>query len=127
MKNYESIVIFYPDIEEDVRVGAVERLKGIIESNGSIEEIEEWGDRKFAYEIEYHNHGFYYLFKFQADADTVKEFDGRLDDVPGIFGLMEPMDGAIEAFEKLSENLLQSECFTNLTLTVLYAKYLQSE
>ncbi|NLW41726.1 MAG: 30S ribosomal protein S6 [Tissierellia bacterium] len=74
MKNYESIVIFYPDIEEDIRVNAVERLKGIIESNGSIEEIEEWGDRKFAYEIEYHNHGFYYLFKFQTDADTVKEF-----------------------------------------------------
>lgn len=39
----------------------------------------------------------------RLDADTVKEFDGRLDDVPGIFGLMEPMDGAIEAFEKLSE------------------------
>lgn len=74
MKNYESIVIFYPDIEEDIRVNAVDRLKGIIESNGSIEEIEEWGDRKFAYEIEYHNHGFYYLFKFQTDADTVKEF-----------------------------------------------------
>ena len=74
MKNYESIVIFYPDIEEDIRVNAVDRLKGIIESNGSIEEIEEWGDRKFAYEIEYHNHGFYYLFKFNTDADTVKEF-----------------------------------------------------
>ncbi len=74
MKNYESIVIFYPDIEEEVRIDAVERLKSIIESNGSIEEIEEWGDRKFAYEIEYHNHGFYYLFKFNTDADTVKEF-----------------------------------------------------
>lgn len=74
MKNYESIVIFYPDVEEENRKDAVERLKSIIESNGSIEEIEEWGDRKFAYEIEYHNHGFYYLFKFKADADTVKEF-----------------------------------------------------
>lgn len=75
MKNYESIVIFYPDIEEETRVATVNRLKEIIESNGSIEEIEEWGDRKFAYEIEYHNHGFYYLIKFKTDPDTVSEFD----------------------------------------------------
>ncbi len=75
MKNYESIVIFYPDVEEDVRKGAVERLSNIIESQGSIQEIEEWGDKKFAYTIEYNNHGFYYLFKFEAESEAVKEFD----------------------------------------------------
>lgn len=35
-------------------------------------------------------------------ADTVAEFSERLDDVPGIFALMEPVDGAVEAFELLS-------------------------
>lgn len=75
MKNYESIVIFYPEVEEDTRKSVIERLSNIIESNGSIKEVNEWGDKKFAYEIEYNNHGFYYLFTFEAETDAVKEFD----------------------------------------------------
>lgn len=75
MKNYESIIIFYPDVEEDVRKNAVERLSNIIETTGSIKEVEEWGDKKFAYPIEDHNHGFYYLFKFESESDSIKEFD----------------------------------------------------
>ena len=34
---------------------------------------------------------------------TLIEFDGRLDEVPGIFSMMEPMPGAIDAHKKLSE------------------------
>lgn len=34
---------------------------------------------------------------------TVKDFDGHLDDVPGIFSLMEPIAGAIASFEELSD------------------------
>lgn len=75
MKNYEAVVIFYPDVEEEARKAVVERLSSIITTTGSVKEVEEWGDRKFAYPIQYHNHGFYYLFTFDAEADTVKEFD----------------------------------------------------
>jgi 5'-nucleotidase len=39
----------------------------------------------------------------QLDEETRISFDGRLDEVPGIFSLMEPISGAIEAFHKLSE------------------------
>lgn len=35
--------------------------------------------------------------------DTLKEYDSRLDEVPNIFSLMEPMSGAIDAFNTLSE------------------------
>jgi len=34
--------------------------------------------------------------------DTLKKYDGRLDEIPGLFSLMTPMEGAIEAFNKLS-------------------------
>lgn len=34
--------------------------------------------------------------------ETIKEYEGRLDDVPGIFGLMDPKPGAIEAVGKLA-------------------------
>jgi 5'(3')-deoxyribonucleotidase len=37
------------------------------------------------------------------DEDTLKKYEGRLDEVPGIFALMKPVDGAVEAFKKLSQ------------------------
>ena len=39
----------------------------------------------------------------REDAHTLKGYEGRLDEVPGIFSLMDPMPGAIEAFETLSK------------------------
>ena len=35
--------------------------------------------------------------------EVQQEFDGRLDEVPGVFGLMEPMTGAIEAYLVLAD------------------------
>ena len=47
------------------------------------------------------------LVNFQSGIDkqapeTIADYEGRLDEVPGIFGLMEPMGNAIEAYEALS-------------------------
>ena len=35
--------------------------------------------------------------------ETREEYEGRLDEVPGIFALMTPLEGAIDAFETLSQ------------------------
>lgn len=35
--------------------------------------------------------------------ETAAEYDGRLDEVPGIFSLMDPMPGAIDAFGELAD------------------------
>ena len=48
------------------------------------------------------------LVDFQSGIDKLsdevkKEYEGRLDEVPGIFSLMDPMPGAIEAVHTLSE------------------------
>lgn len=48
------------------------------------------------------------LVDFQSGIDKLsdevkKEYKGRLDEVPGIFSLMDPMPGAIEAVNTLSE------------------------
>ena len=49
------------------------------------------------------------LVDFQSGIDRLsdevkKEYEGNLDNVPGIFGLMEPKEGAIEAVHKLKEH-----------------------
>jgi 5'-nucleotidase len=36
-------------------------------------------------------------------ADTLKEYEGRFDEVPGLFGLMEPMDDALDAYQHLTK------------------------
>jgi len=38
----------------------------------------------------------------QVPESLVKQYEGRLDEIPGVFGLMKPMDGAIEAYEHLA-------------------------
>lgn len=38
----------------------------------------------------------------KLDSQSLIEFEGRYDEVPGIFGLMDPLDGAIDSYEKLS-------------------------
>ena len=48
------------------------------------------------------------LVNFQSGIDKLtdavkREYEGRLDEVPGIFSLMDPLDGAIEAVHKLQE------------------------
>jgi len=40
----------------------------------------------------------------RLDEKIVREFDGRLDEVPGIFALMRPVDGAVEAFTMLARD-----------------------
>lgn len=75
MKKYEAIVMFYPDVEEEKRVAAFERLQKIISDNGSITNVDEWGMRKLAYEIEYYKEAFYYLVEFETEPQVIKEFD----------------------------------------------------
>lgn len=75
MRQYEVVLMFYPDVEEETRVKTFDRLKSIIEEHGKIESVDEWGMRKLAYEIEYYTEAFYTLVTFEAEPQTVKEFD----------------------------------------------------
>lgn len=56
----------------------MEKFKGIVETNGEIENVEEWGTRKLAYEINKINEGYYVLVNFNAAADIPKELDRNL-------------------------------------------------
>jgi FMN phosphatase YigB (HAD superfamily) len=44
----------------------------------------------------------------RLNENIVREFNGRLDDVPGIFALMEPMEDAVESFKTLSQHLIHT-------------------
>lgn len=75
MRKYEAMLIFFPSIEEEKRNQLLERFKGIIEADGSISNVDEWGIRKLAYLIEDIGEGYYVLIHFEGTPEVVKEID----------------------------------------------------
>ena len=74
MNKYEIVLMFYPNVDEEKRVQTFDRLKKIIEDEGTLTSVDEWGMRKLAYEIEYNKEAFYYLLEVEAQPETVDEF-----------------------------------------------------
>ncbi len=75
MRKYESIFILRPSLEEDKRIEAIEKFKAIISADGEIEKVEEWGNRKLAYEIEKIRDGYYVLVTFKANPTLPLELE----------------------------------------------------
>lgn len=75
MKNYESIIIFKPSTEEERRQELMNKFTGIIEANGEVLKVDEWGQKRLAYEIEKIREGYYVLVNFKADTSLPKELE----------------------------------------------------
>lgn len=75
MRKYEAVFIFAPSVDEEKRNGVVEKLKGIIETNGSLIGIDEWGSRKLAYEINDLTEGYYILLNLEAGTEVITELE----------------------------------------------------
>ena len=75
MRNYETIFILKPSLEEENRNAVIAKFKGIIEDGGEVVSVDEWGMRKLAYEIQKLKDGYYVLITFKSDSDVVDELE----------------------------------------------------
>ncbi len=75
MRKYEVMFILRPNLEEEKRNELIEKFKSIVTADGEVEKVEEWGNRKLAYEINKINDGYYILMHFKAGVDVPKELD----------------------------------------------------
>jgi small subunit ribosomal protein S6 len=77
MRTYEIIFILKPDLAEEVILETKERIKKIIEDFGGefINEVEGWGKKRLAYEIEKYLEGIYSVWLFKGRSETVQELD----------------------------------------------------
>lgn len=76
MRNYETIFVMNPSLEEEAVKALIEKFKGLIENaGGTVENVDFWGKRRLAYEIKKVNEGIYTLFNFKANAELPKELD----------------------------------------------------
>ena len=79
MKRYECAVIFAPTVGSDVLENSTKKYAEIITSRGgSLAELDNWGKRTLAYEIQYHREGYYYFYRFQAKNDVLEELNRQL-------------------------------------------------
>jgi small subunit ribosomal protein S6 len=76
MNNYELALVLNAKVEDDVRTATLEKVKGYITRyNGNITNIDEWGKKKLAYEIQKMREGYYYFIQFEADAACPAELE----------------------------------------------------
>lgn len=73
--NYEVIYILKPDLGEENTAALVAKFKELVEQNGTMNEVNEWGKRRLAYPISDLNDGYYVLMTFTA----VPGFPAELD------------------------------------------------
>ena len=83
-EKYELMYIINPNLSEEETAAVVEKFKGLVEQNGTLDEIEEMGKRKLAYEINYISEGYYVLVKFTSAPDFPAELDRVLGITDGV-------------------------------------------
>ena len=82
--NYEVVFIIDPAQGEEGIAAMVAKFKTLAEQNGSNVEVEEWGNRKLAYPINFKNDGYYVLMSFTSEPAFPKELDRVLGITEGI-------------------------------------------
>lgn len=76
MNKYELALVVNAKIEDEARAAVVEKAKGYITRyNGNITEVEEWGKKRLAYEIQKMREGYYYFIQFEAEADAPAQIE----------------------------------------------------
>ncbi len=79
MNKYELAVVVNAKIEDDARAAVIEKVQAYITRfGGQISDVDEWGKRKKAYEIQKVRGGYYYFIHFEAEATAPAEIEARL-------------------------------------------------
>ena len=79
LRQYEVMVILDPDLDERTVAPSLDTYLNVVrQSGGSIENVDVWGKRRLAYEINKKSEGIYAVIDLKATPDTVNELDRQL-------------------------------------------------
>ena len=79
MNKYELALVVNAKIEDEARNKVVEDVKGLVTRfGGGITDVEEWGKKKLAYEIQKMGEAYYYFIHFDADSKAPGEIESRV-------------------------------------------------
>ena len=86
--NYEVVYIMDPALGEEAIAAMVEKFKTLVETQGTVTAVDEWGKRRLAYPINDLNEGYYVLMTFTAAPELPAELDRVLKITEGIMRSM---------------------------------------
>ena len=79
MNKYELAVVVSAKIEDEERAAVVDKCKALIERfGGTITNVDDWGKKRLAYEIQKMKEGFYYFIQFEAGSSAPAEIESRI-------------------------------------------------
>lgn len=85
MTKYELAVVVSAKLEEEDRAAVVEKAKALIERfGGQITNVDDWGKKRLAYEIQKMKEGFYYFIQFEAETSAPAEIESRMRIMDGV-------------------------------------------
>ena len=80
MNKYELLLILSASVEEGDKDALIEKVSKILEAKGAtIESVDKWGNKKFAYPINYKTEGFYVLMNVEAPANVPSQVQAQLN------------------------------------------------
>lgn len=75
MNKYESVIIINPSLEEQGMKDVITKFTDLINKDGKVENVEEVGRKKLAYEIKKNSEGYYVVITFEANPDFITELE----------------------------------------------------
>ncbi len=82
--SYETMIVYSLKNGEEAAKELSEKFKAMMEANGTVDSVDEWGKRRLAYPINDEEDGFYVLYNHQCDAQFPAELDRVLRITDGI-------------------------------------------
>ena len=83
-EKYEAIIVFSLKKDEDQIKALTAKFADLIKENGTLGEIDEWGKKKLAYEINYESEGYYVLYNFESKPDFPAELERVINITDGV-------------------------------------------
>lgn len=88
VNKYEALYIINAQLDEEAIKGLVEKFKSLLDANGTVDSIDEWGRRRLAYEINDMNEGYYVLAVFNVDSSFPQELERIFKITDGVIKYM---------------------------------------
>lgn len=83
-EKYEAVIVFSLKKDEEQIKALTEKFSDLIKVNGTLTNIDEWGKRKLAYEINYEGEGYYVLYNFESKPDFPAELERVINITDGV-------------------------------------------
>ena len=85
MSKYELAVVVSAKLDDDARAEVIEKVKALVTRfGGNITDVDEWGKKRLAYEIQKMKEAYYYFIHFESETTTPGEIEERIRIMDGV-------------------------------------------